>query len=96
VITVRVYTILALKQILGQREIEVSLPPGSTVRDLIAWMIDRWGDALSARLLSPGTDSPLPQTRFMLNGRSIEFLNGMDTVLREGDEFQMLPLVSGG
>jgi molybdopterin converting factor small subunit len=32
----------------------------------------------------------------MVNGRSIEFLNGMDTVLQDGDEFSMLPLVTGG
>jgi molybdopterin converting factor small subunit len=32
----------------------------------------------------------------MINGQSIEFLNGMDTVLQDGDEFLMLPLVAGG
>lgn len=95
-IKVRVYTILALKKILGQREFEVSLPPGSTIRDLLAWMVDKWGEELSSRLFSPGSESPLPHIRFMVNGRSIEFLNGMDTVLCEGDEFLMLPLVSGG
>jgi len=96
VITVRVYTILSLKKIIGRREFDVSLPAGSTVRDLVAWMVERWGDALSHHLLSPAGDSPLPHIRFMVNGRSIEFLNGMDTVLWEGDEFLMLPLVSGG
>jgi molybdopterin converting factor small subunit len=32
----------------------------------------------------------------MVNGRDIAFLNGMETLLQEGDEFQMLPLVAGG
>ncbi len=96
VIQVRVYTILALKKILGQREFVVSLPPGSTVKDLLASLIDRWGEELSSHLFSPGSDSPLPHIRLMINGRSIEFLKGIDTVLHEGDEFLMLPLVSGG
>ena len=95
-ITVRVYTILSLKKIIGRREFEVSLPEGSTVKNLLAWMVDRWGDALSSRLFSSGSDSPLSHIRFMVNGRSIEFLKGTDTVLSEGDEFLMLPLVSGG
>lgn len=95
-IRVKVYTILALKKILGQREFEVSIPPGSTVKDLLSWMVNKWGDNLSPHLFKPGSDSLLPHIRLMVNGRSIEFLNGMDTVLQDGDEFSMLPLVTGG
>ncbi len=95
-IKVKVYTILALKKVLGQREFEVSLAPGSTVKDLISWMIDKWGDQLSSHLFKPGSDTLLSHIRLMVNGRSIEFLKGMETVLQDGDEFLMLPLVSGG
>lgn len=95
-IRIKVYTILALKKILGQREFEVSIPPGSTVKDLLSWMVNKWGDKLSPNLFKPGSDSILPHIRLMVNGRSIEFLNGMDTVLQDGDEFSMLPLVTGG
>jgi molybdopterin synthase sulfur carrier subunit len=96
VIKVKVYTIMELKKILGQREFELSIPPESTVRDLLSWMANKWGDRLSAHLFKPGSDSPLPHIRLMVNGRSIEFLNGMDTVLHDGDEFSMLPFVAGG
>jgi molybdopterin synthase sulfur carrier subunit len=95
-IKVKVSTILSLKKILGQREFEVSLPPESTVKDLISWMVKTWGDKLSLHLFSPGSDQILPHIRLMVNGRSIEFLNGMETMLRDGDEFLMLPLVAGG
>jgi molybdopterin converting factor small subunit len=47
-------------------------------------------------LYKPGSDSILPHIRLMVNGRSIEFLKGMETVLQDGDEFLMLPLVAGG
>jgi molybdopterin synthase sulfur carrier subunit len=95
-IKVKVSTILSLKKILGQREFEVSLPPESTVKDLISWMVKTWGDKLSPHLFSSGSDQILPHIRLMVNGRSIEFLNGMETMLRDGDEFLMLPLVAGG
>ena len=95
-IRVKVYTILALKKILGQREFEVSLPPGSNVKDLLSWMVNKWGDQLSPHLFKRGSDSLLPHIRFMVNGRSIEFLDGIETVLQDGDEFLMLPLVTGG
>jgi len=96
VIKIKVYTIMELKKICGQREFELSLPQGSTVKDLLSLMVNKWGEPLSTRLYKPGTDSILPHIRLMVNGRSIEFLKGMETVLQEGDEFQMLPLVTGG
>jgi molybdopterin synthase sulfur carrier subunit len=96
VIKIKVYTIMELKRICGQREFELSVPEGSTVKDLLSLMINKWGDPLSNQLYKPGTDSILPHIRLMVNGRSIEFLKGMETVLQDGDEFQMLPLVAGG
>ncbi len=87
---------MELKKVCGQREFELFLPQGSTVKDLLSLMVSKWGDSLSTRLYKPGGDSILPHIRLMVNGRSIEFLKGMETVLQEGDEFQMLPLVAGG
>jgi len=87
---------MELKKICGQREFELSVPQGSTVKDLLSLMIDKWGDQLSTHLYEPGTDSVLSHIRLMVNGRSIEFLKGMETGLQDGDEFQMLPLVAGG
>ena len=95
-IRVKIYTILALKEILGQREFEISIPEGSTVKDLISWMVNTWGDKLSPHVFYPETDRLLPHIRLMVNGRDIGFLNGMETILQDGDEFLMVPLVAGG
>jgi molybdopterin synthase sulfur carrier subunit len=95
-VKIKVYTIMELKKICGQREFELSIPEGSTVKELLSLMVGKWGDPLSSHLYKPGTDSVLPHIRLMVNGRSIEFLKGMETVLQGGDEFQMLPLVAGG
>jgi len=96
VLKVKVYTILELKNILGQREFEIFMPTGSTVKDLLSLMVNKWGENLSNHLFKTGTNALFPHIRLMVNGRSIEFLNGMDTVLQDGDEFSMLPLVAGG
>ena len=95
-ITVKIYTILTLKQILGQREFEVSIQEGSTVNNLLAWMIERWGDKLSPHLFQPESDRVLSHIRLLVNGRDIQFLNGVDTVLHDGDEFSILPILTGG
>ena len=95
-IKVKIYTILTLKKILGQREFEVSIQEESTVKDLLSWMIQAWGDKLSPHLFQPGSDRLLPHIRLLVNGRDIQFLNGVGTVLHDGDEFSMLPILTGG
>ncbi len=93
---VRVHTILTFARILGDRDVEITLAPGSTVQDLLLKMKERWGEALSPHLFQPGTVVPLPHIVVMVNGRSIRFLRGLETELREGDEVLLFPPVAGG
>lgn len=95
-IKVKIHAILTLKKALGQREFEVSIQEGSTVKDVLSWMTQRWGDALSPHLFYPGSDKLLPQIRLLVNGQDIQFLGGEETVLHDGDEFSMLPILTGG
>ncbi len=95
-IKVKVYTILGVKKIIGQGELEVSISQGSTVQTVLFWMTKTYGDELSSHLFEPGTVNLLPHIRLMVNGRSVRFLNGMETVLHDGDEVLLLPPVAGG
>ena len=95
-ITVKVRTILTIAKILGQGEVELSVPERCTLRELIATLVNRWGDDLASSLLEPKTQSVLPYIRLIINGRDIAFLNKMETVLQNGDEVLILPPVSGG
>ena len=95
-IRVKIRTILGIKDIVGQRELEVSLPRGSNLAALFSWMIETWGESLSARLFHPDSLNPLPHIRLVVNGQDIGFLDGMDTVLQDGDEILIIPPVAGG
>ena len=95
-IKITLHTILGLKQVIGQRLTEIDLPHGATVEDFLTYMKERWGDRLSARLFDPDSGAVLPYVRIMVNGQTIQFLEGMDTQLKEGDEVLILPPVSGG
>ena len=59
-------------------------------------MKERWRDELYSHLFDPENDTVYPQVRIMVNGQTIQYLQGMKTVLKEGDEVLILPLVSGG
>ena len=93
---VRVRTILGLTQVLGKKEIDFDLPEGSTVRDLLTRMVERWGNELSPHLFELQSDHLLPYLRIMVNGQTIQFLNGMETVLKDDDELLFIPLAAGG
>lgn len=94
-IKVTVRTILGIKQIVGQREVEIPLPQGSDLAALLSWMVARWGERLEA-YFQHSDDSPLPRIRLIINGQDIRFLDGLETLLEDGDEILLIPPVGGG
>ena len=93
---ITLHTILGIKQVVGQRLTEIDLPQGSTVEDFLTYMKERWGDQLSSHLFDSQSGSVLPYVRIMVNGQTIDFLQGIQTPLEDGDEILLLPPASGG
>lgn len=93
---VKVHTILTFSEIIGARAVDITLPEPATVQTLLAKMVEIWGDALSPHLFEPGTDRLLSHIVVMVNGRAIQFLDGVRTELKEGDEVLLFPPVAGG
>lgn len=94
--SVKVQTILDLKRIVGKGEVELPVPEGSTVADLLRNMTERWGEELSSRLFEPETHRLFSHIQIMVNGRAMAFLKGMETVLQDGDDVLILPPAAGG
>ena len=93
---IKVHSILSLKEVLGGKDVEMIIPEGTTLSGLLAGMVEIWGDSLSPHIFKPGSDEILPYVRLMINGKAIQSLNGIDTVLNDGDEVLLLPLAAGG
>ena len=93
---VTLHTILGIKDVIGQRLTEIELPDGSTIEGCLIYKRKRWGDALSSHLFHPETGAVLPYVQIMINGQKINFLKGMETYLKDGDEVLILPPASGG
>jgi molybdopterin converting factor small subunit len=95
-IKVKVHTIYDLKNIIGKREVGISLPEGCTLRALIDKMAKIWGQELEWYLFDRNGESLKPHILLMVNNQNITLLNGMDTVLRDGDSVIMAPAAYGG
>jgi MoaD family protein len=89
-------TILGIQRAIGNRTIEIDFPQESTIEDFLAYMKERWGNKLYPHLFNPENDTVHPHVRIMVNGQMIQYLQGMSTPLKDGDEVLILPLASGG
>jgi len=93
---ITLHTILGIKRAIGHETIEIDLPQESTIENFLAHMKERWGDKRYPYLFSPENDTVHPHVRINVNGQTIQNLQGIKTLLKEGDEVLILPLSSGG
>ncbi|EGB15599.1 thiamine S protein [Pseudodesulfovibrio mercurii] len=84
-----------VKAVLGARSFDLDVPDHSTVRDVMAILLDRFGKPLADEMYdSPGCLKE--NYLLMVNGQTVRFLNGMETVMGEGDELLIFSPVCGG
>jgi len=84
----------SLRELAGERDIEVALPDGAVVRDIL----NRLGELrpiLAERLLDEDGNIPRSVNVFV-NGRDIRDLSGLDTPVTPDDEVTILPPAAGG
>jgi len=93
-IEVEVTFLSDVRRMTEEGKTNISLPEKS-VRDLIAILVERYGDNFKEFMLSP--ENRLQKYVVVLvNGRGVGILNGLETMLREGDSILIMPAVGGG
>jgi molybdopterin synthase sulfur carrier subunit len=83
-----------LRELGGERDIDVALADGATVRDLLNRLVEL-RPVLAQRLLDEDGDIPRFVNVFV-NGRDIRHLSGLDTPVMPDDEVTILPPAAGG
>lgn len=83
-----------IRRLLGEKVIEVEVPEGSTVRQVVDTVVNQSGEDL-ARLIKD-KDRISGNLIVILNRKDIDTLGGIDTIVSEGDEIAILPHVQGG
>ena len=92
VTVVRLYA--SLREPAGERHVDVALPDGAIIRDLLNRLVEL-RPSLAERLLEQDGNIPRSVNVFV-NGRDIRYLNGLDTPITPHDEVTILPPVAGG
>jgi molybdopterin converting factor small subunit len=94
-ITVKVRTIGPLKALFGTGDLEVDLPAGARVEELLGRLTQSFGEG-SLGFFAPNDAGALPHLRIMVNGRDIGVLGGRQALLTDADEILLLTPVAGG
>lgn len=81
----------------GKESIEVNIGKGEKIVDLVKEVLHRIDKTeLQKTLMDSELNDPRPNNVILVNGREINSLNGLETVLQEGDEITLIPLIHGG
>ena len=83
------------RSISGKKELTIKFRETDTVKTFIMKIIDEL-PGLNRALIDPGLEDPRPNTLILVNGREIGVLNGLETVLKDGDEVVFVPVLHGG
>ncbi|MBI4363136.1 MAG: MoaD/ThiS family protein [Euryarchaeota archaeon] len=83
-----------LGEALGRPEVEMDIPEGATLRALLEEAIRRHPGLRG--MLFDEKGELRPAINVMLNGDQVEYGEGLDTPLSEGDEVAIFPPVAGG
>lgn len=92
-ITLTVRAFATLREVMDS-ELTLTFPKGATVRTLLAELTGRFDGLDKLLFTAPGTLRNL--VNIIKNGRNIEFLAGLETILEDGDVIALFPPVAGG
>jgi molybdopterin synthase sulfur carrier subunit len=93
-VKLRVKFLASLSELTGVLKTEVEVSDGVTVRKLIDILSEKYVK-LREELLDEKGDLR-PMYNILVNGRAIEWLSGLETQLKDGDEVVFIPPAAGG
>lgn len=68
----------------------------TTALQLLIYIGDKYGQALSSQLLTGDKQHTHPDVIFLINGRNIDFLNRENSKIGETDIISLFPRIAGG
>jgi sulfur-carrier protein len=84
-----------LRQVVGSREVDINLPQGGTLRQLVEEMVKRFPGLKMEMLDQQG--NLYGHVHIFVSGRDSTFLDGsLDTILDPDDTISIFPPVGGG
>jgi molybdopterin synthase sulfur carrier subunit len=88
-VDVSVKTYANLRSVIGKEVLTLRLKGTPTVGEALHRLVEQYGEQIRKYISGD-------RIVFLINGRNIRSMNGLDTRLGEGDLITVLPVLSGG
>ncbi|MEM2117494.1 MAG: MoaD/ThiS family protein [Candidatus Bathyarchaeia archaeon] len=93
--TITVRFVGAFRSVSGKSKITIKLEEETPLRKIINKIVEKM-PKLKKVLIDPELEDPRPNTLILVNGKEISILNGLQTLLKDGDEVVFIPVIHGG
>lgn len=85
-----------IRDLVGSREVEIQVKRDCTVRGALRLLAEKRGKVLENRIFDPDTNELRLHIRVLLNGQNIDFLEGLETKVKDRDVITVFPPAGGG
>lgn len=85
----------AFRHFSGIGELDLDFEDKNSVGDLMTELIKKLPE-IESSLINQYAENSSPIALILVNGREISVLSGMNTILKDGDEVVLVPVVHGG
>jgi MoaD family protein len=85
----------ALRSISGKSKVSIKAKDSVPLSEVIKQVIEEQ-PKIKRALIDPELEDPRPNTLILVNGKEISVLKGLDTIVEDGDEIVLVPVVHGG
>lgn len=79
----------------GRSKLTIKIEKAISLREAIEKIVEE-APNLKGFLVDPELEDPRPNALILVNGREISVLNGLETLLKDGDEVVFVPVIHGG
>ena len=80
----------------GRRRVRLELGEDATVGDVVKKLVAAFPPGFKAALVDPVLGEPGPRALILVNGREVGVLDGVGTVVEDGDEVVLVPVTHTG
>jgi molybdopterin synthase sulfur carrier subunit len=85
----------AFRTISGRRILAIKIEDVIPLREVIKKIVEKIPN-LKRALVDPELEEPRPNALILVNGREISVLDGLETLVKDGDEIVLVPVIHGG
>ncbi|MBE0520072.1 MoaD/ThiS family protein [Candidatus Bathyarchaeota archaeon] len=83
------------RSITSKTEVSIEFKDTIRLKEVIKEIVEEV-PRLRRTLVDPDLEDPRPNTLILVNGKEISVLNGLETMLKDGDEIVFIPVLHTG